>query len=237
MENQISLSEKVKRLVEMMQSSTPKKTDNEKLELLMSIRRELVFSPGTLIFFKDPSELKAAEFVMDFIWDTMDSEEIWKEIGYLFVDLEEDYVDRAKKLKPILISINPQNTEFQTYFDEAMKAWLFGLNNSAIILCFAILEDILVSELRDIDPDLALELKRVDGKEKGVKNKKLAILIKNAFERNLVDDREYAILDELRTIRNNCIHHLIPVEEQKTYEVIIRTKEIVEKILSKYDFF
>ena len=133
MSKYLSLQERILKLVEIFRKSIdPKNLDfkvpeNMKQEfenLWESIVEELVWYPGTLIYLKNKSELKVAQTIIDIIWSRLDKDEIFDEMmsgGYagLLIDIIGDYADRVKMLKPTFISINPKNSDFQIYFQEA----------------------------------------------------------------------------------------------------------------------
>lgn len=201
-----------------------------------------MWSPGTLIYFPDETERKAAQAMINMSWRTMKTDEIFDEMtsgGYsgLLVNIIGDYIDRAKMLRPTLISIDPQNTEFKEYFEEAMKAWLYVLNSSALILCCSIIEDILKTELYNIVPDLALDLEKDNKRLTEVRNKKMEILIDNAFKHEIISKAEKAKAHEISILRNDAIHSLEKISEKQTYKAILDTKELIEKILVKSELF
>jgi hypothetical protein len=209
--------------------------EDQKIEfnsLWKSIVEDLMWSPGTLIHIEDETERKAAQIIIDLIWKTKDVDEIFDEMtsgGYsgLLVNIIGDYIDRAKMLKPTLISINTQEIEFNRYFEEAMKAWLHGLNSSSLILCGSIIEDIIKTQLYNIDPNLALDVER-----KGKRNKKLFKLIDTAFSHHIIDNEGKETAHRIRILRNDAVHKLKTVSEKQTYRAILDTKELIEKILT-----
>jgi hypothetical protein len=211
--------------------------------LCESIVEELIWDPGSLIYIPDRSELKAAQVMIDMLWNSLEPDEIYYEMvrgGYssILANIVNDYADRAKMLKPTLISVNPQNTEFYRYFDEAMKAWLYGLNSSALMLCCSIIEDILKTELYNIDPDLALDFERKGNIITGVKrNRNMQILINSAFDYKIIDKKHKSFAHKIRTLRNDAIHTLEKIDDKQTYQAILNTKDLIEKILSKSHIF
>jgi len=210
--------------------------------LRKSIIEDLVWSPGTLIHFQDKSELEAAKATIDLIWDTFNIDEIFEEItsggcGGLLVNIIGDYIDRAKMLKPTLVTINPENYDFHIYFKEAMNSWLFGLNNASLILCCSLLENILIEELRKINKELVYKIYIDDNIIKGVQPHSLETLINIAAEESLFSFEEKKSAHKIRRLRNNAIHGLRSISSKQTYNAIINTKNIVEKLLSETDIF
>jgi len=246
MSDYLPLPERILRLLQMFrdgydfENKSLNLNDNQRNEfntLWKSIVENLMWSPGTLIHIADETERKAAQVLIDMIWKTQDTDEIFDEMtsgGYsgLLVNIIGDYIDRAKMLKPTLISINPQNIEFTRYFEEAMKAWLHGLNSSSLILCGSIIEDIIKTKLYDIDPGLALDLERKGRNVKDKRNKKLVKLIDTAFSHHIIDNEGKKTADRIRKLRNDAVHKLKKVSEEQTYQAILDTKELIEKILT-----
>ncbi len=213
------------------------KQESELEELWEDIVEYLIWFPGTLIFIADESERRFAQSLINFIWGRQSIDVTVDKIlsgGYsgLLVNIIGDYVERAKMLKPVFISINPKNLEIYKYYDEAMKAWLYGLNSSALILCCSIIEDTFKAQLYAIDPDLALDLERQGSKVTGVKNKKIEKLIEAAYKYHIIDKKGRAAAHGIRILRNNAIHSLEEINQPKTYQAILDTKELIEKILT-----
>ncbi len=209
--------------------------------LYKSIFDELLWYPGTLIYMENPNELRAAQATMDLIWETVDADDIFDEMlsggyGGLLANVMGDYADRIKMLKPTFISVNPQNYEFHIYYEEAMKAWLFGLSNSSLIICCSILETMLRQELYRISIDLVYQLNRSDRKIEGVESLPLDILIENATKEKLISYEERKTAHRIRKLRNDAIHSLRQVTHEETYEAIINTKNLIEKLLAPTQF-
>ncbi|MBN1517043.1 DUF4145 domain-containing protein [Candidatus Sumerlaeota bacterium] len=202
--------------------------------LWRSIVNDLIWSPGTLIYIPDETERKSAKRLIDLIWEIQDAEEIFDQMasgGYsgLMVSIVGDYIDRAKMLKPTVISIHAQNSEFKAYFEEAMMAWLHGLNSSSLILCGSIIEDMIKTQLYNIDPKLLVNLANKGHREK---NKELFKLIETAFSHHIIDKEGKETAHLIRKLRNDAVHKLKKVSEEETYRAILDTKELIEKILT-----
>lgn len=210
-------------------------------KLYEDILTQLLYSPGTLLYFKNPSEQKIAQTVINILYTNLDTDEIFDEItgggyGGLLVNMVSDYIDRAKLLKPTFISINPQRTEFKYYFEEAMKAWLYGVDSASLILCASIIEDILKSELEKIDIDLAYNLKKRDNQIVGVRSVGLSKLIKNALDKKVFSFEDYKKAEQVIKLRNDVVHELKSSTYKESYNAIINTKTLVENLLSKQSF-
>lgn len=251
MRGQIPVSERVLRLLQIFREKfdfenkvldMDEDETNEFGSLYESIVEDLMWSPGTLIYIADESERRAAQTLIDMIWKTQDTDEIFEEMtsgGYagLLVNIVGDYIERAKMLRPTLISIDPHDIEFTRYFEEAMKAWLYGLNTSSLILCCSVVEEMIRTQLYSIDPNLALDLEKRGRNVTGVRNKKLKTLIDTAYSHNIIDNGEKAIAHSIRKLRNSAVHNLRKVSDKETYQAILDTKKLVEKILTRTNVF
>lgn len=220
---------------EMFDVSQDKKEETDKL--IADIVDYLVWFPGALFFDGNHARLKRNEAVIEFLWIIVDSDEIFDELlsgGYsgLLANMLGDISERVKMLKPTFISINPETTEFSNYFEEAMKAWLYGLSNAALIICFAVIEDLLKDRLCQVDIDYVYEFKDPNN-PKGVKQVSYDSIIKAAMEEDLINKKEKNILFKIKKLRNNSMHSLASVSDSEVYDAIIHTKRIVEKLLQK----
>jgi|GEM_PF-7021362 hypothetical protein len=206
-------------------------------ELIKEIVDYLVWFPGALFYDSDHTRLKRNEAVIKMLWLVVDSDEIFDELlsgGYsgLLANMLGDFSNRVRMLKPTFISIKPETTEFSQYFQEAMKAWLFGLSNSALIICFAVIEDLLKDRLCQVNIDYVYELKDPSN-PKGVKQVSYNRIIMKAMDEGLITKQEKNNLLKIKKLRNNSIHSLTPISDSDVYEAIIHTKCIVEKLLRK----
>jgi hypothetical protein len=205
-------------------------------ELWRSIVEDLMWEPGKLIYVKNHSKTQAYKTMIDIIWKTHDSDEIFDELssgGYsgLMVDIVSNYIDKAKVVKPIFVSVDPEISDFYVYFAEAMKSYFYGLNNSAIILSCSILEKLLKMKLSEIDDKLVYQLKTKDGKKPFILEFSLKKLINNAAKEKLItyEDRETA--QNIRELRNDIVHKLTEVTNEQTFQTIIDTKDLIESLL------
>lgn len=207
-------------------------------ELYEDILSDLLQSPGTLIYFENNAEKELAQLVVDLLYNNLNTDEMFEKLtggGYkgLLVNIVADYIDRAKIIKPTFISINPENKEFKYYFEEAMRAWLYGADTASLILCASLLEDLLKSKLEKIDIDLAYKLKKRNGEIIGVKSVELKILINNALREGILDNEHHEKAHQIRNLRNDAVHELKSRNYHEVYKAIINTKIITEKIMSK----
>jgi len=215
--------------------SAEKKEETNKL--IEDIVDYLVWYPGALFYDENHARHKRNEVVIDLLWKIVDSDQIIDELfsgGYsgLLANMLGDFSERVKMLKPTFISVNPETTEFSSYYEEAMKAWLYGLSNAAIIICFAVIEDLLKDRLCQVDIEYVYELKDPNN-PKGVKQLSYDRIIMAAMGEGLINKKEKNILFNIKKLRNNSIHSLTSVSDSEVYDAILQTKRIVEKLLRK----
>ena len=200
-------------------------------KLLREIFYYMLWNPGALLEFENKNDMEYAKLILNLIWDKII---IDPDIHYDYLNSEQFYLDehdtfdvlfqsalrRLKLLKPtFLINIQQDyNPNFKAYYKEAMLAWLYGLNNAAIVLCCAILEE----ALEDIMITKSLDYKREDFKT----------LIDHAEFLKVIDENIAKKFHEIRRIRNKSIHDLEGFTDKTTLEQIINTKELIEKIYS-----
>jgi hypothetical protein len=129
MNNSIPLPERILSLLQIFRDGYNSKNNSFNLNetqttelnyLWKSIVEDLMWSPGTLIYIADETERKTAQVIIDMIWKNEDIDGIFDEMtsgGYsgLLVNIIGDYIDRAKKIKPTLISIDTKEIEFKRY--------------------------------------------------------------------------------------------------------------------------
>jgi hypothetical protein len=192
--------------------------------LAYEIIERLIWEPGKLLYFDDTALIVATKNAVKDLWDSLPSNELWEEIssgGFkgILVNIINDYIDRAKLLKPVFISIEP-TSQIKKYFREAMGAWLFGLNTAALILCCSIIEEM----LETIYPKLT----KAERENKG----KLETLIDKA-KGKIFSNTEAETAHIVRLLRNDAVHELKRPSREDTYEAILNTVSLIEKILSK----
>ena len=170
------------------QDSILEKECDSLIEKLIS---NLVNNPGELIYYPDKSNLKVAQKLTTLIWDTTNSDEIFQNVSLgddsiFMVNLLGDYSDRIKKLRPSFVTTEPNNTEFEIIYKECMNAWLFGLNNAAIILCCSLIENLLKEKLKEVPKWEIYHTSNGLGSQNR-KLKSLDSLIKDAKKHNILE--------------------------------------------------
>lgn len=194
-----------------------------------------MWNPGTLIYFEDSHLMEEAKNIITELWETIDYDDLSDEMfsggfsGFM-VNIICEYIERAKKIKPIFITVEPTD-EIRTFFQEAMNAWCFGLYTAALILSCSILESILKQQLLRKDPKFVYDIDNGKGFQ-NIKEKDLRTLIDNAKQAGLLDDIEIKKAQKIRESRNASVHKLRQYSSEETYDAIIATKELIEKLLT-----
>ena len=202
--------------------------------LWKEIIEELVWNPGRLVYIEDRSELERARVAIEFLINSIESEEIFDEmIGgdytSLLVNIMGEYSDRIKLLRPTFISTNKIDREFVVYFSEAMQSWLLGLTAAPLIIVCSLLENILKTHLEEIDSTLVYDSH--DGK--GMRTKCLDKLIQNAKDVELLSPELANKAFKIKNLRNTTVHNLRVIHDEESYQAIIDIKDIVEYILNE----
>ena len=206
---------------------------NEFNDICKNLIEYLITNPGWLIFVEDKEKIKAYRFGAEKLFELYTSEELYEEImgegfGGLMFDELDNYVYRAKKLSPTFISVRPDNKEFYSYYDEAMRCWLYGLNNSSIIITASLLENLLKDEINNLSQEEiqnVLKIFKSDDKYKGVEVNFAEIKCINAKSSN-------KSAHKLRKKRNKIVHTGISIDSDEALKLIINTKESFEELLN-----
>ena len=130
------------------------------------------------------------------------------------------YAERAKELIPTFINIKPSNREFYVLYNEAMKCWFYGLENSAVILSSTLLENTLKSKDGKIN------------KNKDSRNTNLYNLI-NKFESvGVLSAIGAEKAHEIRQVRNEIVHQGLNIASSKALRLVRNSKDILEEIFN-----
>lgn len=224
----------VKAAVDIVEKGQSENVSEEYMDCAAEIVTELIERPGQLICIVDPDLIRKAETAINIIWSNVDEEELFNEFYFgKVVDnvhhesrasmIAGDYLDRAKKLRPFLVSVKP-NDEISAYFENAVECWLFGINSASLILCCAAMEGLMVDRLSNINRTLAC---KEDGKTRG-----LFELIDNAARSGILDDSTKQMAHGIRELRRESVHRLRNVDNTEAFNAIMNTKKIIEKLLT-----
>ena len=208
-------------------------------KLIEEIIEYLIWFPGALFYNENEKLNKKYKIVVDLAWENVDSGEIFDKIafgGYSGVmgDFMDTFSKRVKKLKPTFISINPNSRDFGIYYEEAMKAWVYGLDSAALILSYSILEDTLRNRLCLMNSEYALKL--VDPHNlKSVQQFGMKKLIEFTRKEKILSFKQLKDLENIQKKRNDAVHNLYSIPGDEVYDVIMKTKDIVEYLFVNLD--
>ncbi|MDO8722507.1 MAG: DUF4145 domain-containing protein [Syntrophales bacterium] len=206
-------------------SSLQGKESEEFNTLCREIFEELIRNPGGIIYIEAKEKKDAYRLAIERLFEIYSGEQIRDEIlsggygGIVFDELDK-YAERAKELIPTFINIEPSNREFYVLYNEAMKCWFYGLENSSVILSVTLLEN---------------TLKNRDGKRNKVKdsrNTKLYNLI-NKFESiGVLSTIGAKKAHEIREVRNEIVHNGLNIASSEALRLVRNTKDILEEIFN-----
>jgi len=215
----------IKGAIDIVKSEKKEDISKDYIEYAQGIIDLLILNPGKLIYFPDPDLIKEAEYAFNIIWDNVDTDELFTALhSDVMVGITVDYIHRAIKLKPTLVSVKPDN-QTSVYFQDAMHSWLFGLNSAALILCCSIIENLLKQKLSR-KPNLVWE-----SSGNRLKERKLSELINNAANEGLLDKSVKKMAHDIRLLRRDAVHRLKPISSNEAYNAIMNTKKIIEQLL------
>lgn len=191
--------------------------------LCREIFEELIRNPGGIIYIKSKAKKEAYKLAIERLFEIYSGEQIWEEIlsggyGGLIFDELDKYVERAIELAPTFINIKPSYKEFYVLYNEAMKCWFNGLENSSVIISCTLLENTLKSEK--------------DKRDKPSRNTKLCALINEFKSLGLLSTSGAEKAHEIRTIRNKIVHHGLNVASAEALTLVRNTKGILEEIFN-----
>jgi len=210
-----------------------KKHIDELNELLDVVILTLLDDPGVLIYYENNKKRREAQSALEVAWGVVDSDYLFDRVLSGETDMIArvigDYCDRAKRLQATFLSVQP-SAELTTYFSEAVSSWLFGLHSAALILCCSVIENLLKELLFEIDPGLVYEFEN-GNVLRGVKTLTLSRFIRNAKRQGLLSSNDSNIAYKINRLRNKAVHELREISEKDTYQSIINTKRLMEKLL------
>jgi hypothetical protein len=198
----------------------------------------LIINPGGLIFLEDTKKIKACKLAVEKLFELYTSDELYEEIleggfgGLLFNELD-SYAYRIKNLNPIFFSIKPKNKEFNIYYNEAMRCWLYGLSNSSIIIMASLLENILKEKLKKFSQKELLEiLKNIKHIGKNKKQISFKDIIDIAKSKEIISKKSRVSADNLRERRNKIVHKGLDIDSDEALKLLNDTKNIFEKLFN-----
>ena len=144
------------------------------------------------------------------------------------VDIVWNYLDRLLNLKPFLLFLNlPEKVNI--LLSDAIRSYLYSCNRAAIILCGALLEEILTTELEKINPNLVY-IKKKGGR---TVEQNMPVIIQNAIDNGILDNIFKNDAEDIKTERNDAVHNCKIYNNADTLEIIEKTKIIMQNIYER----
>ncbi|MCB7130220.1 MAG: hypothetical protein J3T61_11855, partial [Candidatus Brocadiales bacterium] len=129
--------------------------------------------------------------------------------------------DRVVTLRPLLVSKLPENNQFHNFFQIALDCWAWGQDVASLIICWSVIEILLLEIIRKKDRNEAEDIKK--------KKSWMQPLVHKASQLGIVTHAEKDLLLEIIDIRNKAAHkHIIPPKEF-ALDAIKQTIAIVER--------
>jgi len=231
----------------------PPHLSDEYYQIENELRKDFILSPGMLIYIPEVIR-NGSDNIHDTIGSLFQIVDVWagiKEIGFDldFEECEELYneilndgkidvigemIERAKKIPPQFIEANPEILDFNKYFDQAVKAYVYDLNEAVIIIVCSFLETALKEKLENLKLDPAIDL-RWEIDDKG--NRKLIgvctkfiDLIDRGYAEKIINKEDKDSLHEIRKIRNDVIHEGKTISAEQTLDFIKKMISIFENL-------
>jgi hypothetical protein len=207
------------------------------VNLYKEIFEDFVWNPGRVIWAESSEEAENVRNVLSKFWSSLAEEEkIFEEMlsgGFsgIVANYMGDYVERLKLVKPMVITIDPEDYKFGSFYSEAIQAWLFGAGRAAVGLCGSILEEVFFTELSKSNRQIALSFNFTGESVTGLQSVTLQKLINLAKEDGLVSNKDAILAHDIRRLRNDVLHELKAVNDLTTLEAIDNTRKVIESIL------
>lgn len=203
--------------------------------LLQEIILGFAWHPGEFISVKDEEEKKRLEHQFNEIWAYVEDDifdvifwgeypgsGLQDEFAGLVMD---EFAGRLKRIRPIFVSITYPDSEFKKYYNEALEAWLFGLNTASLIICWSFLEALIKNTVHLRSVQAYMTIIKMEYPQEG--------FLAQLKEWQFLSGSDLNDIDGIRKLRNKAVHETKSIDSQSAFEAIVRSKAIVEKISVK----
>ncbi len=195
-----------------------------------------VWSPGEIVQVSPENEKLANGLMLHMMYEFGYNEDSFTDYIY-----EEDHekiwivihaiLERAMRLRPIAVSINPEQYSFSDFNKEALRAWVFGFNRAAYVLCVTVIEDVLGGELISRQGHEALQLIYERDHVVGVGRSKMRNLLGQVVQCGIINREQAKDFRKLLSKRNRILHGMEEVGSKETLKAIQKTRALIESIL------
>lgn len=209
-------------------------------ELRQGMAEFTMWAPGQVIALNDLSKVTRYNNLLESAFKHFDEMAFYLKImdgehNELGEEILSYYIENAKNLKPIFIHSKYAQGGFVNFFNEAMRAWVFGLNIAALLLTHSIVEETLRLSLYEKFGEEYIDLYVQDGYDfRPSRRWRMWDLIQTAKQKQLLDVYEAEFLEEMSRTRNNATHQLKVTElrKDKVLVYIQSSVQLVEKLFS-----
>ena len=195
-----------------------------------------VWSPGEIVQVPPEAEKLANGIMLHMMYEFGYDEDTFVEYIY-----EEDHdkiwiviysiLERAMRLRPTVVSVDPNRYNFSDFNKEATRAWVYGFNRAAYVLCVTVIEDVLGGELISRQGHEALQLIYERDHVVGVGRSKMGNLLGQVVQCRIINREQAKDLRKLLSKRNRILHGLEEVGSKETLKAIQKTRGLIEYIL------
>jgi hypothetical protein len=242
------MSDLLKGLDELGYGEEYNQADNfDKFIELMTLRKEIfgefVWNPGRVIKADNSEHAEHIRSMLSKFWLSLAEEEkIFDEMlsgGFdgILANIIGEYVERLKMVKPMVVCISPGDYHFDSFYSEAINAWLSGAGRAAVGLCGSILEEVLFTELSKIDREIALTFNVKGNSIASIQSLTLDKLITLAKKKGLISNQDADIAHSIRLLRNDILHEMKGTDDQETLEALDNTRKVIEAVLSGSNYY
>lgn len=209
-----------------------KSSSKKKSLLLQEIIIGFAWNPGEFIFVKDEEEKDLLEHQFNEIWNYVEDDIFdvifWGE--YPGSGLQDEFAslviyevaERLKRIRPIFSSIIYPDSEFKEYYNEALSAWLFGLNTASLIICWSFLEALIRNTVHFRSIQAYMKISQMDNQQEE--------LLAQLKEWQILNGSDIHDINGLRKLRNKAVHETEPIDSSTAFKAIRKSRTIVEKI-------
>lgn len=210
--------------------SIPAYVEEKLHDLQAEIIEILLFSADKPIFVSDKKLKDIFNQIIPYLLNSDDSQFLHERLDRTgkSVDIVCSFLERFLNLKPFLLfSILPKNINI--LLSDAIHSYLYGCNRAAVILCGALLEEILTTELEKIDRNLVFKNENGNGPHQF----KMPVIIQNAVDNSLMDKKFKKDAKHVNTERNDAVHNCKLHNDNDTLKIIEKTKRVMENIYER----
>lgn len=208
--------------------------------IMNDINEYMIMHPGSLIALPTMDKKKKYKEIMDLALTYFDDDEFAMSlVDGDNLELNWDHwdilVENALEVRPTFINTRLKETNFEPYFNEAMKAWAFGLYTAALIMTHSILEESLRFSLYHKFGRELSDLYDIKGQDfRPSKSWRMWDLTQVAVERKIITSKQGNFIEDITSARNKTIHQLkhMDADRDKVLEYIQFSVSLVEELFS-----